>query len=105
MGLQVEIFRNGEQDFSNNGVSNRFSRLTLINVDGPDDPTAEAPAALLNQGPFNSLNVIPVEAGGRHTMMGGTYVATSDSRFADACRSRLGHHHYGAVALHDRVEG
>jgi len=35
---------------------------------------------------------------------GGNFAASSDSRFSQACRELLGHHFYGAVAIHDRVE-
>jgi hypothetical protein len=45
-----------------------------------------------------------VRAPGWH-MMGGSYVASSDSRFAEACEVVLGAKFYGAVALHDRKEG
>ncbi len=38
------------------------------------------------------------------SMMGGSYVATSDSRFTKACEDLLGHSFYGAVAFHDRYE-
>ena len=37
-------------------------------------------------------------------MMGGNYAATSDSRFSDKVEQMLGHHFYGAVPIHDRVE-
>ena len=37
-------------------------------------------------------------------MMGGCYVATSDSRFGEMIEKKFGIHFYGAVALHDRSE-
>ena len=37
-------------------------------------------------------------------MMGGNYAATSDSRFGEAVRKRIGPNFYGAVPIHDRFE-
>jgi hypothetical protein len=50
------------------------------------------------------VKVIPEEAEGKQTMMGGNYAATSDSRFSDKIEEMLGVHFYGAVPIHDRVE-
>jgi hypothetical protein len=52
----------------------------------------------------SSVKVIPEEAEGKWTMMGGNYAATSDSRFSDKIEEMLGHGFYGAVPIHDRVE-
>ena len=41
---------------------------------------------------------------GGGSMMGGNYAATSDSRFSDKIEQMLGHHFYGAIPIHDRVE-
>jgi hypothetical protein len=52
----------------------------------------------------SSVKVIPEEAEGKWTMMGGNYAATSDSRFSQLCDRLIGGHFYGAVAVFDRVE-
>jgi len=38
-------------------------------------------------------------------MFGGNYASTSDSRFGEAVEKIIGTRFYGAVAVHDRVEG
>ena len=79
MGLHVNIYKCSKfGDCTLNGVSSRdIEGLCLTNVEGPFD---------------------------QHTMDGGNFAASSDSRFSQACRELLGHHFYGAVAIHDRVE-
>jgi hypothetical protein len=108
MGLLVDVYKNGKYDCTNGGVSSRnIKGLCLTNVDGPFDPCDEYPAAKLVKQTFgfgSSVKVIPEEAEGKQTMMGGNYAATSDSRFSDAIAARLGHNFYGAVPIHDRVE-
>lgn len=105
MGLPVSVYRHGKYDCTNGGVSSRVTELTLINVDGPFEPTDKAPAAKLEQGPMNSVRIVPVECEGHWTMFGGNYAACSDSRLSSAIQKLLGHRFYGAVAIHDRVEG
>lgn len=39
-----------------------------------------------------------------HTMAGGNYAASSDSRASDSLHTVCGHRFYGAVAIHDRIE-
>lgn len=109
--LVAHIFRTPlYADCSNGGISARCDRVTIVNCDGPDImPTEDAPAVRLDKR-ADVLRLVPVVwngvewvTAGWH-MFGGTYVATSDSRFADACRRVLGARFYGAVALHDRTE-
>ena len=106
MGLHVNIYKCQKfGDCTLNGVSSRdIEGLCLTNVEGPFEPSDHYPAAKLKKGPFNSLHIKPAWNEDEHTMDGGNFAATSDSRFSDACRARLGHHFYGAVAIHDRVE-
>ena len=104
MGLIVNVYKCGV-DCTNGGISSGVDALTLINVPGPFNPTPNAPAAMLAPGFFaGTLRIVPADAPGRG-MMGGNYAATSDSRFAQACRDLLGGEFYGAVAIHDRFEG
>ena len=112
MGLFASIYR-AEHNSSLN-VFGGFTKVTLVNVDGPFEPSPDAPAAMLCPGNLRGTVVIrPVEildAGDPHESkplrgaMGGAYVATSDSRFSEACEKMLGTRFYGAVPLHDRVE-
>lgn len=97
MGLLVKIYRDDYRS-----ELNRFDRakgLCVVNVDGPFAPNAEYPAAkLVRHG--DSWIVRPVsEPAEGHTpyMDGGSYAATSDSRWT----RKVG---YGAVPVHDRSE-
>ena len=117
MGLRVTIYKDKGQTWSNGGVSERVDQLTLVNVEGPSEPTEDAPAAMLLPNAMRTVRVIPalrvndgwvpLGATGDKTvgpMAGGAYVASSDSRFSEAVEKLLGHTFYGAVALHDRYE-
>lgn len=101
-GLRVDILRSSLPDCSNGGISGRCQYVTLIDVPGPSEPGEDAPACRLvrrNIGGKVVVSAVPVETpGGVGPMMGGCYIATSDSRFREAVGF------YGAVALHDRWE-
>jgi hypothetical protein len=123
MGLIVNVYRATGRDCTLNGISSTHDRLTLVNVDGPFEPNDDAPAAVLMIGsllgtlviyPATRIqNVVLTRSGEQadawghvmDTMMGGNYAATSDSRFTEACERLLGQRFYGAVAIHDRIEG
>ena len=110
MGLLVSVYKDASSNYdcTNGGVSSRnIKGLCLTNVDGPFDPCDEYPAAKLVKQTFgfgSSVKVIPEEAEGKQTMMGGNYAATSDSRFSDKIEQMLGHHFYCFFPIHDRVE-
>ena len=105
MGMIVSVYRDSsDYDCTRNGVTNRFDELCVVNVDGPFEPKDDCPAVRLEQGPLNSVRLVPLEGEGRWTMFGGNYAATSDSRFSDAIEKMLGHRFYGAVPVHDRIE-
>jgi hypothetical protein len=107
MGLIVSVYTNAGSgsDHSMNGVTNRFNRLCVINVDGPFDPSDDCPAVLLEQGALDGTAVLrPVEAGDNWTMFGGNFAATSDSRFHYAIENITGNRFYGAIPVHDRIE-
>ena len=106
MGLRINVYRDADGvDCTAGGVSSRYSSLTVVNVEGPVEPNECAPAVKLVKGALGSVRLVPVEAGDRHTMFGGNYGSTSDSRFSSAVERILGHRFYGAVAIHDRIEG
>lgn len=104
MGLIASIFRDRNSDCSNGGISSRHDRVTIVNVEGPFDPTPNAPAVKLVVRGIGGERVVhfepvePVAEGNVGYMAGGAFVASSDSRF----RRAVGF--YGAVSLHDRQE-
>jgi hypothetical protein len=103
-GIRLDIYRNSGPDWSNLGISYYCSEVTLILPGGgPFKPTEEAPAVVIEKGPLGSLRAVECGKEG-WSMMGGCYVASSDSRFSAWCEELLGHRWYGAVALHDRHE-
>jgi hypothetical protein len=110
MGLIAEIFRSDSQDCSNNGISSRCTRVVIVNVPGPFEQSDEMPAVLMVEGNLrNTVKIIPcdpetTETFG-HSMMGGTYVGTSDSRFSEAYAKITGEPFGCSIApLHDRFE-
>jgi hypothetical protein len=106
MGLIVHIYANPLGDCSNGGVSSRVKRLTLVNVDGPFDPSPGAPAARLVKRPnVGNIVAIPDEVADKWTMSGGCFVYTSDDRFSQAVAELSGYAFGFPVALFDRVEG
>ena len=110
MGLLVDIFR-ADYDSQLNVFHGRH-RVTLTNVPGPFEPSDDAPAARLTRGPGGDPIIVPeLEAVDPSPddderygppllgpMFGGTYAATSDSRFTQATGQR------GALPIHDRYE-
>ena len=107
MGLIVSVYTNKSRDMdcTNNGVTNRFTRLCVDNVEGPFDPSDDCPAVVLTKGYMDgTAMLVPLETRGKHSMFGGNYASTSDSRFGRAVEKITGNRFYGAVAVHDRVE-
>ena len=107
MGLHVYIYKCGQfSDCTNGGVSSSpyVEGFTLTNVEGPHEPDSRYPAAELKKGHLNSVHIKFDQDKDRHTMDGGNFAATCDSRFNSAIKKLIGHHFYGAVAIHDRKE-
>lgn len=106
MGMIVSVFRCHLGDCSNNGASARHDQLTVTNIEGPFEPTPERPAAKLvrHRTMPGHCYIVPDEVGGRWSMFGGNYAATSDSRFHEAVRALVGTTGGFAVGIHDRVE-
>lgn len=110
--IDVSVLRSPYGDCTNGGVSSEADTLTLICGDVPPcfvpDPDAfRYPVIKIEantQGTVRAIPVGPAPAGHVGPMMGGNYVATSDSRFRDEVERVLGARFYGAVALHDRYE-
>jgi hypothetical protein len=127
MGLTADIFKAGGRSFSNGGISDHCDEVTIVNIPGPFEPTPERPAVLLVMGNLpGTVKIIPaadisgqpgaaVEYHGKWAplipdgklgpMMGGCYVATSDSRLGEAIAKLLGTRFAPGIApLHDRTE-
>lgn len=112
MGLHISVYRDRALgDCTNGGVSSKHDELTVVNIEGPVEPSKSAPAVILERHMRGALRLVPaVKVAGNWQqcegwyMAGGNFGHTSDSRFADACEARLGVEFYGAVAIHDRTE-
>lgn len=110
MGLIISIYKDSSSsyDCTNGGVSSRHTSLTLVNVDGPFEPTPERPACWLVKGNVpGSAKIVIAEPGTdqKWSMMGGNYGGTSDSRFNRAVERITGQLQcLGPVPIHDRYE-
>lgn len=120
MGLTIEVYKGTYGDFTNGGVSGHYNQLTVVNIDGPSEPTADRPPVALVAGNVPGITkIVPVEnvAPGQEPdwqeirpegrvgpMFGGNYGATSDGRFDAAVEKITGFRFDGAVAIHDRYE-
>lgn len=99
MGLIASIYRD-DYDASVNAFYGK-TKVTIVNIEGPFEPAEDRPAALLAHNAFGKPILVPANEQGkpvRGVMFGGTYAATSDSRFGRATGI------YGAVPIHDRIE-
>lgn len=124
MGMIVSVYRDADStyDCSNGGLSSLFTRLTVVNVEGPFDPTADRPAVMLVPGNLpGTVKLVPAENVGTDEepfyiplptntaeyagpMFGGNFAATSDSRWFRAIEKLTGGRGSGAIDIHDRVE-
>jgi len=108
MGLIASVYKDSSSNYdcTLNGVTNRFSRVCIVNVDGPFKPRDDCPAVMLEPGYWpGTVMIRPLEVYGKQSMFGGNFISTSDSRFSRAIEKITGHPFYGAVPIHDRVEG
>jgi len=101
MGLLVDIFR-ADYDSPLNAFHG-LRRVTVTNLPGPFEPSDDAPAARLARGPGGDRIIVPDDderyGPPRYgPMFGGTYAATSDSRYSQATGGRA------ALPVHDRYE-
>ena len=109
MGMHVYVYKQADPwfgDSSLNGVTNRFNKLCVINMDGPFEPDEETPAVRLVNGNLpGTVKIVPDNVGDRWPMFGGNYAATSDSRFGEAISKMTGKKfEHGIVPVHDRFE-
>ena len=119
MGLHVSVYKSANKygDTSNNGISNRYDTLCVVNVEGPFVPNEQAaPVLLVDDAPTGTPypKLVPaVEVGlnewepakGWH-MFGGSLGVTSDDRLDAAVKKLTKQRDVSRVALpiHDRVE-
>lgn len=111
--LTAGIYKHGRK-CANGGISDRHDLVTVVNAEGPDDrPMPNAPPVILVSRRDGDCVAYPaskgengweVDGGQYRYMFGGTYIATSDSRFSDAVQGKTGGYFYGAIPLHDRKE-
>ena len=105
MGLNVSIYRSGDYDCTNRGISAKPKGLCLVNVDGPFNPTPDYPAArLVRRGRVGNVVVIPEGKDDSGVMFGGNFAYCSDARFGDAVQLLSGYEFGFPIAIHDRVE-
>lgn len=104
MGLLAYVYDSPLGNCSNKGLSSQFTRVCVVNVEGPFDPQPDMPAVKLVKRQYGNIVCVPVDLEGKWTMFGGAYVTTSDSRFNRAVEEMSGYAHGFPVALHDRVE-
>lgn len=115
MGLILSVYRPARfSDCTNGGLTggDRES-VTVVNVEGPFEPTDDRPAVLLVDGPaagtrWNPIIVPAVKVGDEWVperregiigpMAGGNFAGTSDSRWNRRVDGR------GVVSVHDRFE-
>ena len=104
MGMLAHVYDSPLGNCSNRGLSSKFKKVCIVNVEGPFDPAPDLPAVKLVKRSYGNIVCEPVDLAGKWTMFGGAYVTTSDSRFHEAVRELSGYAHGFPVALHDRVE-
>lgn len=109
MGMIVSVYRDSSSktDCTAGGVSSKFTRLCVVNVDGPFEPADDLPAAILVSGPYSTARIVPLKLHKSRTwvMYGGNIAVTSDSRFGEAV-SKVTKRNFadGVVKIFDRVE-
>ena len=104
MGMIAYVYDSPLGNCSNKGLSAFHKRVTVINVEGPFEPSDDAPAVQLVKRKYGNIVAVPVGLEGKWTMFGGAYIVTSDSRFNEAVEELSGYEFGFPVALHDRVE-
>ena len=98
--LTVEVYKNSFGDCTNNGVTNDALQTFVVPCEhGPisGDWAEKMEYVILVPGKAGNRMHVKPEGVGRHTMFGGNFVYSSDSRFGET---------YGRnpVHVHDRIE-
>jgi len=100
-GMIVEVYKTGRLgDCTNGGISSKFDTLTLVGEGVPEifEPSDNAPIVYLKDH-MGAYIAVPQETfdGKQHSMFGGSFLWTSDSRF----RQNISE---APLRIHDRVE-
>ena len=111
LGLTANVYKTQRHgttsDCTNGGISSRCDTVTVVGIEGAEifEANEDRPAVKLvfrticGRRIVHAEPVDPVPEGHVGWMMGGNYIATSDSRFSKAIGG-----FYGAIPLHDRSE-
>ena len=106
MGLIVYVFKT-TTDCSNDGLSSKFDRLCLVNVEGPSQPSANCPAIMLkkmvNGSHGTHVYAVPVEKSKSWWQHGGSFTKPAVAGIDEALRL-MGGIRSVAIQLHDRQE-
>lgn len=108
MGLRASIYRSNIGKCANGGISDKHNEVVIVNAEGPANPTKDAPAVAIARNSMGNPIIVPAAKEGTQgmagPMMGGCFIATSDSRFREAIKRVTGQDVYGAIPFHDRFE-
>ena len=104
--MMVYVMRSSLGDCTNGGVSSKHDQLfiKLPHYPADDKTPADVPVMVLEAHHAGCVRLRPAGEK-RWCMFGGNFAHSSDSRFSEAIEKLLGHRFYGAVAIHDRIEG
>ncbi len=107
--ISLEIYKPSFGDCSNGGLSSKYSNCYIECERGwiDEDKILDDAIVKLEKGAFGTIHLVPtkpIEKNCVGYMMGGCYVASSDSRFHELIKKTFGIDFYGAIALHDRTE-
>ena len=105
MGITAKIYRTESlAGCSNGGISESYNTVTIVNLDGPVEPSPERPAVRLVSRKIGRNTYVhiepfePVDEGLIGYMSGGAFIYSHDPQFKQAAG------HDAPVPLHDRVE-
>lgn len=102
-GMLIEVYRNGYQDCTNNGVSKDSRTLMLVGEGVPEIFEAgDTPVVRLVKGPYNTLRLVPDAVKDHWHMFGGNFGYSGDSRFVNLLED-MGYD-AAPVKIFDRVE-
>lgn len=104
--LELSVYSNPTYRRCANGGWTEFHDYLYVACDEGNLTVYEDDPALFDIGScLGTVHLRPFKDGlGAGPMMGGSYAATSDSRFSRMCEELTGHPWNGAIAVHDRYE-
>ena len=111
MGLRLNVYRaKDDSGWPSDDVSGAVDHITVINVEGPFEPSDAAPAYMLERHHYfltaPVLSPVDLATGqSRGGMASGNYAGKGDRRWSDAVSAITGTRFWDLVAIHDRCEG